>query len=48
VNGEPINPDEIVRLHSEGRRALETLRKRRKPQKGQTLQDYLANRGKAA
>jgi hypothetical protein len=48
VNGESVDPDEIVRLSSEGRRALEAVRKRSKPQAQTTLHDYLAGKGAAA
>ena len=47
IRGEPVDPDELVRLSSEARRCLERIQKREKP-KADRLTDYLAKRGKVA
>ncbi len=48
AKGEKIDPDELIRLSSEARRALNGIRKREQP-KSPSLSDYLANkRGNAA
>jgi hypothetical protein len=45
VRGEPIDPDELIRLTSEARRCLSSVRKREKPKP--QLSDYLAERSAA-
>ena len=48
VRGEPVDPDELIRLSNTARRCLEAVKKREQP-KSPSLSDYLANkRGDAA
>ena len=42
VNGRRVDPDELIRLTSESRRALASIRKREQPKP--QLSDYLAGR----
>jgi hypothetical protein len=46
VNGKPVDPDELIRLTSESRHALASIRKREKPKP--QLSDYLTTRSTAA
>ena len=47
IRGEPVNPDELIRLTSEARRTLASIRKREKP-KPPVLSEYLAGKRGAA
>ena len=46
VRGDDVNHDELIRLASEARRALQGIRAREAPKA--SLSDYLAQRGQAA
>jgi hypothetical protein len=47
AKGEKIDPDELIRLSSEARRALNGIRKREQP-KAASLSEYLAKKGAGA
>jgi hypothetical protein len=46
VKGEPVDPDELIRLSNTARRCLEGIQKREQPKP--TLADHLAKRGTAS
>jgi hypothetical protein len=43
VKGEPVDPDELIRLSNTARRCLEGIQKREQPKP--SLADHLAKRG---
>ncbi len=47
ARGDDVDADELVRVSSEARRALESVRQREPQSKSHSLADYIASRGTA-